>query len=56
MPRYSRMLGNAPAAVEAWQLLDQKIRISCLHTDWEYVEIEELVIVIRASAIPSRRP
>ena len=45
VPRYLRMLGHAPVAVEAWQLLDQKIRINYLKDDPEYVKIEELVIV-----------
>jgi len=45
VPRYLRMLGHAPVAVEAWQLLDQKIRIDYLETDPDYVKIEELVIV-----------
>ena len=45
VPRYLRMLGHAPVAVEAWQLLDQKIRINYLKEDPEYVKIEELVIV-----------
>lgn len=45
VPRYLRMLGHAPVTVEAWQLLDQKIRINYLKKDPEYVKIEELVIV-----------
>ena len=45
VPRYLRMLGHAPVAVEAWQLLDQKIRINYLKDDPDYVKIEELVIV-----------
>ena len=45
MPRYLRMLGHAPAAVEAWQLLDQKLRINYLKSDPDFVRIEELVIV-----------
>ena len=45
VPRYLRMLGHAPVAVEAWQLLDQKIRINYLEEDPDYVKIEELVIV-----------
>lgn len=45
VPRYLRMLGHAPAAVEAWQLLDQKLRINYLKSDPDYVKIEELVIV-----------
>ena len=45
VPRYLRMLGHAPAAVEAWQLLDQKLRINYLQSDPDYVRIEELVIV-----------
>lgn len=45
VPRYLRMLAHAPVAVEAWQLLDQKIRIDYLEKDRDYVKIEELVIV-----------
>ena len=45
VPRYLRMLGHAPGAVEAWQLLDQKLRIDYFKKDPEYVKIEELVIV-----------
>ncbi len=45
VPRYLRMLGHAPVTVEAWQLLDQKIRIDYLESDRDYVKIEELVIV-----------
>jgi len=45
VPRYLRMLGHAPGAVEAWQLLDQKMRINYLKRDPDYVKIEELVIV-----------
>jgi hypothetical protein len=45
VPRYLRMLSHAPAAVEAWMLLDQKLRIKYLKTDPDYVKIEELVIV-----------
>ena len=44
-PRYFQMLGHAPATVEAWILLDQKLRAAYLHTDPEYVRIEELVII-----------
>jgi len=44
-PRYLQMLGHAPAAVEAWMLLDQKLRIDYLKQDPDYVKIEELVIV-----------
>lgn len=45
VPRYLRMLGHAPGAVQAWQLLDQKLRINYLKSDPDYVKIEELVIV-----------
>ena len=45
VPRFLRMLGHAPAAVEAWMLLDQKLRVDYLKKDPDYVKIEELVIV-----------
>lgn len=45
VPRYLRLLGHAPGAVEAWQLLDQKLRINYLKSDPDYVKIEELIIV-----------
>lgn len=44
-PRYFQMLGHAPAAVEAWILLDQKLRAAYLEKDPDYVRIEELVII-----------
>jgi hypothetical protein len=50
VPRYLQMLGHAPAAVEAWLLLDQKLRTDYLETDPDYVRIEELVIVKTALA------
>lgn len=45
VPRYLRMLGQAPAAAEAWVLLDQKLRIDYLQGDPDYVRLQELVIV-----------
>ncbi len=45
VPRYLQMLGHAPGAVEAWMLLDQKLRIDYLKKDPDFVKIEELVIV-----------
>ena len=45
VPRYLRMLGHVPGAVEAWQLLDQKLRINYLEKNPDFVKIEELVIV-----------
>ena len=44
-PRYLQMLGHAPAAVQAWMLLDQKLRIDYLEKDPDYVKLEELVII-----------
>lgn len=44
-PRYLQMLAHAPGAVQAWMLLDQKLRIDYLAKDPEFVKIEELVIV-----------
>jgi len=44
-PRYLQMLGHAPATVQAWMLLDQKLRIDYLKRDPGYVKLEELVIV-----------
>lgn len=45
VPRYLQMLAHAPAAVEAWILLDQRLRIDRLKNDPEYVRLMELVIV-----------
>ena len=45
VPRFFQMLGHAPVAVEAWMLLDQKLRINRLKTDPDYIRIMELVIV-----------
>ena len=44
-PRYFQMLGHAPAAVQAWILLDQKLRVDYLRRDPAYVKLEELVII-----------
>ena len=44
-PRYFQMLAHAPAAVEAWILLDERLRAAYLRTDPEYVRVEELVII-----------
>ena len=45
VPRYFQMLAHAPVAVQAWLLLDQKIRINRLRTNPDYVRLMELVIV-----------
>lgn len=45
VPRYLQMLGHVPAAVDAWTLLDQQLRIDYLEKDPEYVKLQELVIV-----------
>jgi len=45
VPRFFQMLAHAPAAVEAWLLLDQRIRIDRLKTDPGYIRLMELVIV-----------
>ena len=45
VPRYLQMLGHAPVLVEAWMLLDQKLRTNRLKTDPDYIRIMELVIV-----------
>jgi len=44
-PRYFQMLAHAPAAVEAWVLLDQKLRIPYVKGDPKYARIQELVII-----------
>lgn len=45
VPRYLQMLAHAPAAVEAWMLLDQKLRTERLKTDPDYIRLMELCIV-----------
>jgi hypothetical protein len=45
VPRYLQMLAHAPPAVEAWMLLDQKLRTDRLKSDPGYVRLMELVIV-----------
>lgn len=45
VPRYLQMLGHVPAAVDAWTLLDQRLRIDHLQANPEYVKLQELVIV-----------
>ena len=45
-PRYFRLFGHAPAFVEAWQLIDRKLRLDRLKAgDTEFVKLEELVIL-----------
>jgi len=45
VPRFLQLLANAPAAVEAWMLLDQKLRTDRLKRDPDYIRIMELCIV-----------
>ncbi len=45
VPRFLQMLAHAPMAVEAWMLLDQKLRIDRLKTEPGYVKLIQLVIV-----------
>jgi hypothetical protein len=45
VPRYLQLMAHAPAGVEAWTLLDQKLRIDRLATEPDYVVLEELVII-----------
>ena len=45
VPRFLQMLAHAPVAVEAWMLLDQKLRIDRLKTEPGYVKLIQLVIV-----------
>ncbi|MFQ5691987.1 MAG: hypothetical protein ACE5IM_02940 [Nitrospinota bacterium] len=45
-PRYFRLFGHAPAFVEAWQLIDRKLRLDRLAAgDRDFVRLEELVIL-----------
>ncbi|MFQ5915737.1 MAG: hypothetical protein ACE5JS_21400 [Nitrospinota bacterium] len=45
-PRYYRLFGHAPAFVEAWQLIDRKLRLERLKAgDAGFVRLEELVIL-----------
>ncbi|MEE9276107.1 MAG: hypothetical protein V3V62_12445 [bacterium] len=45
VPRFFQLLSHAPVAVEAWMLLDQKLRVDRLKTEPGYVKLIQLVIV-----------
>ncbi len=53
VPRFLQMLAHAPATVEGWMLLDQKLRIDRLKTEPGYVKLIQLVIVKTALAAQS---
>lgn len=53
VPNLFRMMGYAPAFVEAWLAKDRGLRLERLHAgDIEFVKLEELAI-IKVSAINS---
>ena len=45
VPRYFQMLAHSPALVEAWQLVDSRVRFGYLKTDPEFLNVLQLVIV-----------
>ena len=45
VPRFLHLLANAPPKMEAWMLLDQKLRTNRLKTDPDYIRHMELCIV-----------
>jgi alkylhydroperoxidase family enzyme len=45
VPRFLQLLAHAPAALEAWLLLDRRLRLDHLAADPGYVALEELAIV-----------
>ena len=45
VPRFFQLLSHAPVTVEAWMLLDQKLRVDRLKTEPGYVKLIQLVIV-----------
>ena len=47
------MLAHAPVTVEAWMLLDQKLRVDRLKTEPGYVKLIQLVIIKTALAAQS---
>ncbi len=53
VPRFLQMLAHAPVTVEAWMMLDQKLRVDRLKTEPGYVKLIQLVIVKTALAAQS---
>ena len=45
VPRFFQMLAHSPVLVEAWQLIDTKVRFGYLKTDPEFLKILQLVII-----------
>lgn len=45
VPRYLQLMAHVPAGVEAWNLLDRKLRLERLAERPDYVRLEELVII-----------
>ncbi|MFH1091274.1 MAG: hypothetical protein V1742_06865 [Pseudomonadota bacterium] len=45
VPRFVQMLAHSPVTIEAWQLIESKIRFTYLKTDPDFVKILQLVIV-----------
>jgi alkylhydroperoxidase family enzyme len=45
VPRFFQMLAHSPALVEAWQLVDSRVRFGYLKTDPEFLQVLQLVIV-----------
>lgn len=49
VPNFFKMLANAPAALQSWQVMDEGIRLRHLKEDPQYVKIMEMVIIKTAA-------
>ena len=49
LSNFSRVLGHQPAALEAWMIANNAIRLKNVKTDREYVKVQQLVIIKTSS-------
>ncbi len=45
VPRFFQMLAHSPVLVEAWQLIDSRVRFGYLKTDPDFLKVLQLVII-----------
>ena len=45
VPRFIQMLGHSPALIEAWGLIESRVRFSYLNTDPDFMRTLQLVII-----------
>jgi len=45
VPRFVQMLGHSPALVEAWALIESRVRFAYLQTDPDFLKTLQLVII-----------